>query len=315
MAYYSGLCTSFQNLADVLVEKCQAHGWTWRDGILSKGDLFVKLSVKEQIESNIHLQQQGITLTGGTGKTGKELVNPSSRVRLGRTGTNNNIEPNFFPANYHLFVFNNEVYLVMKFDTDRFYHLAFGKSSLIKDVQANGLWLSANACYYRVGASNNLWESIYISSTFGGGSSSYSSSAFAPFWNRNNWADNWSNSVICHGIGGALWSSGNSRAYASFEPLINRLPTAHFADSPLLPYNVYLERPENKMSLICQFINARFLRIDNHEPEQIITLGHERWIVFPFYRKDISVRDGTGGSGRSFDHTGTFGWAIRYEGA
>lgn len=314
MAYYSGACTSFQNLADILVEKCQAHGWTWRDGILSKGDLFVKLSVKEQIESNIRLQQQGITLTGGTGKTGATLINPSSRVRLGQTGIGYNVPPRFFPANYHLFIFANEVYLVMKFETDRFYHLAFGKSSLIKNTQANGLWLSANACYYRA-SSSRLPETIYIGKTYGGGSGTYSSSAFAPFWNRSGWSDDWSNATICHGIGGVLWSSGTSRAYASFEPLIDRLPTAHFSDSPLLPYNVYLERPENKMSLICQFANARFLRIDNHEPEQIITLGHERWMVFPFYRKDVAVRDGVDGSGRSFDHTGTFGWAIRYEGA
>lgn len=78
-----------------------------------------------------------------------------------------------------------------------------------------------------------------------------------------------------------------------------------------MPYNIYLERPENKLSLICQFENARFLRIDNHEPEQILTLGHERWMIFPFCRKDVKNRNG----GLNIYHTGTFGWAIRYEGA
>lgn len=313
MAYYSGLCTSFQNLADVLVEKCQAHGWTWRDEILSKGDLFVKISVEERSESGYWEQQQGIIITGGTGKIGSELVNSSDSVRLGRTATGN-YEVRFFPADYHLFVFDNEIYLVMKFDTDRFYYLAFGKSSLINN-QGNGLWLSANACYYKATTWDGLAEAIYIATSYGGAGYTHSSSAFAPFWNRHGWQKNASNSTICHGMDDALWSSGTSRAYVSFEPLISRLPTTHFADSPLLPYNIYLERPENKMSLICQFENARFLRIDNHEPEQIITLGHERWMVFPFYRKDVAVRDGTDGSGRSFDHTGTFGWAIRYEGA
>lgn len=88
------------------------------------------------------------------------------------------------------------------------------------------------------------------------------------------------------------------------------MPTVHFADSPLLPYNIYLERPENKLSLICQLQHARFVRIDNYEPEQIITLGHERWIIFTFCQKDAQNRNGSSGGWG----TGTFGWAIRYEG-
>lgn len=315
MAYYAGQCHSFQNLADILVEKCQAHGWVWQDEVLSKGDLFVKITVRNEAANTYHnVLQQGITLTGGTGRLGSNLINASSSVRLGRTAHNSRIPVlQYFPAYYHLFIFSDEVYLVMKFRVDEFYYLAFGKSPL---TQANGLWLSANASYNRREINtSSVTEAVYIAPTYGGGSGTVTSSAFAPFWNRNNWSHNWSNATICHGMDGAMWSSGTSRAWCSFEPLINRLPTAHFSDSPLLPYNIYLERPENKLSLICQFENARFLRIDHHEPEQILTLGHERWMVFPFYKKDIGLRDALDGSGRLSGHTGTFGWAIRYEGA
>lgn len=308
MAYYTGQCTSYQNLVDILVDKCQTYGWTWQDNILSKDNLFIKISVVEQPVIHYYFQGQGITLTGGTGKQGNQLINPSGiSVRMGRTVANK-LKIDYFPAHYHLFIFSNEIYLLMKFNVDKFYYLAFGKSNLIHNAQANNLWLCATSNFFSH-ASETLPEVIDIRVRGGGVSSDYGATAVAPFWTRGGFENNWTNSVICHGFDNMLWSSTKSKTYATFEPLIERLPTAHFADSPLLPYNIYLERPENKLSLICQFENARCVRIDNYEPEQIITLGHERWMIFPFYTKNLMARD----AGFS-THTGTFGWAIRFDG-
>lgn len=296
MAYYTGQCTSYQNLADILVEKCQSHGWTWQDGILSKDNLFVKIDV-------VHTgTAQGVVISGGTEKQGSILLgNSQSKVRLGSPSPDN--LQIVFPVIYRLFIFVDEVYLIAKSDTDKFYYLAFGKSQLLQNTAGNGLWLSATSCYY------SNYRGIGIGENNGGSGGGGNASPVAPFWNRNSWSENWSNSIICHGYDGILWSSGTSMAYTSFEPLISRLPTTHFSDSPLLPYNIYLERPENKISLIAQFNYARFVRIDNYEPEQIIVLGHEKWMIFPFFRKNVQNRN----NGYR-DHTGTFGWAIRYEG-
>lgn len=295
MAYYTGQCSSYQHLADILVEKCQAHGWAWQDGILSKDNLFVKIDVV------LIGTAQGVVISGGTEKQSSILIgNSKSKVRLGSPSSNQ--LQIAFPVIYHLFIFVDEVYLIAKSDADKFYYLAFGKSQLIQNTVGNGLWLSATSCYY------SNYTAIAIGENNGGSGGSGNASPVAPFWNRNNWAENWSNSIICHGIDGNLWSSGQSRAWCSFEPLIARLPTTYFSDSPLLPYNIYLERNENKMSLIAQLQNARFVRIDNYEPEQILTLGHEKWMIFPFFRKSVQNRN----NGYE-NHTGTFGWAIRYE--
>lgn len=299
MAYYSGQCNSYQHLAEILVEKCQAHGWAWRDAILSKDDLFIKIEPQDTAKNGI---PAGIILTGSTSRDNFITKSSPTRVRMGSPHTTNFHAT--FPTNYHLFIFVNEIYLIMKFDHDKFFYLAFGKSQLIQGTQGNGLWLSATACYYAHSTG------ISINDTNGGTGGSGNPSPVAPFWNRNNWAKDWSNAVICHGFDGVLWSSGTSKVYVTFEPLINRLPTTHFSDSPLLPYNIYLERPENKLSLICQFENARFVRVNNYENEQILTLGYEKWIVFPFFKKNIQERNGVG----YMQHTGTFGWAIRYEG-
>ena len=56
--------------------------------------------------------------------------------------------------------------------------------------------------------------------------------------------------------------------------------------------------------------HCRFLRIDNYQPGDIIPLGPDRWKVAPWYRKNTAQRDG----GSNIQHTGTFGWAIRYDG-
>ena len=71
-----------------------------------------------------------------------------------------------------------------------------------------------------------------------------------------------------------------------------------------------MARASNKVSILAKIENARYLRIDNLQPEQILTFGAEKWMVFPFHKKNSSVRDG----GTSIDHSGTFGWAIRYDG-
>lgn len=304
MAYYTGQCSSYQHLADILVEKCQQHGWDWQDNILSKDDLFIKIEVKENYLTPYDEYGIGIIITGGMGRNGANLINPSPvQSRLGQTSRYTH-QP--FPAHYHAFIFANEVYLIMKFDINKFYYLAFGQSKLLKNAQCNGLWFSAISLM-RVGRSNENTENIEMSANNGGGL--YGTST-APFWTTQDFSDNSRlNYSICHGLDGELWSYHRKKAYCHFMPLINRLPTAHFADSPLLPYNIYLERPENKLSLVAQFENARFVRIDNYEPEEIITLGHERWIIFPFLQKNVKQRDGGWVS-----HTGTFGWAIRYEG-
>lgn len=307
MAYYSGLCTSYRNLTETLVEKCQVHGWVWQDNILSKDDLFIKIEPQDTTRNNI---PAGIILTGGTNRQNFVLGSSGSRVRMGSPHPTELGAT--FPANYHLFIFANEVYLIIKFDYDKFFYLAFGKSTLIQGTQGNGLWLSATSNYYA-----NLNNPIVMTELHGGHSTYGFGSAVAPFWNRHSWSQGQSNSLICHGFDGILWSLGNKKAHVIFEPLITRLPTAHFSDSPLLPYNIYLERPENKLSLIAQLENARFVRVDNYENEQILTLGHEKWMIFPFYHKNIRERSNTVvyyQSGKNSPHTGTFGWAIRYDG-
>lgn len=290
MAYYTGQCSSYQHLADILVEKCQAHGWAWQDGILSKHKIKVKLWVCNT-PSNYNTGE-GIILTGMIDNMIADI-----QPRLGGLDV---VNESIFPAMYHIFIFEREVYVVMKFDIDKFYWLTFGQSLAFDTV-----WFSANTCQY----CHHVDKYIFITQ-YDGGVSVSSVTSSAPFWGKAYRTAQWCNSTLLHQIDGHIWSGYVSQAYSNFQPLLDRLPTSHFSDSPLLPYNIFLERDENKISLIAQFAHARFVRVDNYEPEQIITLGHEKWIVFPFFRKNINQRNGY----HNIEHTGTFGWAIRYDG-
>jgi len=80
----------------------------------------------------------------------------------------------------------------------------------------------------------------------------------------------------------------------------------------LLPIRAYKIRPSSKVSLIGDLENARYMRIDNYAPGEVFNLGAERWKALPWHQKNATPAGRSGGDGLT--HTGTLGWAIRYEG-
>lgn len=313
MAYYSGYASSYPDLLNQVVNACVDNGWSFSDSILSKNNAFVKIETLLTSSSNDN--GPGLRFQGGTGKSGSNLINPSSVItRIGPFGVTNPIVPTpTFPVFYHIFVFDNpeEVFVIIKYDIDRFQFAGFGMSS----IAGCGLWLSATHGLRYITGSGNTGSGIQITAISGGASGSFAhvnSSGF--FWQSTAWSS-WFQSatqtiyIQTDGIG---WSqlTAETPAQLTMRPLIERLPAAWSSESVLLPIQPVLVRPSNKSSLVADIKNARYLRIDNHEPEQILSLGNDQWMVFPFHRKNIVARNG----GTQIDHTGTFGWAIRYDG-
>lgn len=61
--------------------------------------------------------------------------------------------------------------------------------------------------------------------------------------------------------------------------------------------------------------NARLCRLDNLTPGSIVTYGADQWKVYPWLRKDATTRNGVNNNfGTPPNHTGTYGYAIRYTG-
>lgn len=315
MAYYNGSANSYNDLLAALTNACVAVGWTWADGILSKGAAFVKL----------YTNADGILIQGGTGKTGTALDGASPQTpRLGRIHTSAGAQ-SAWPMAYSIHIGStpDEVYLIARSNVDYFYWLAFGVSD-VAGLLGTGLWLGAVAM-----ASPEVYTAgpggVYIDEN-GSGWDNYQggiASSAALFWKTNNTAPSKSQNTVHHLLDGVAWADtptapgptgvGKLQAVACGSPQIARSPSAWNSEAILIPIQAYLTRASSKMSLVVDVKHARYVRVDNYTPEQIITLGPDKWKIYPFYRKNSVQRNGQSAGGM-IDHTGTFGWAIRYDG-
>lgn len=78
----------------------------------------------------------------------------------------------------------------------------------------------------------------------------------------------------------------------------------------LVPMEIEFKTVANLSMLLGHVEHLRFLRIDNYNSGDIITLGSDKWKVFPCVKKNVAARNGA-----STDHSGTIGFAVRYDGA
>lgn len=304
--YYTGSVVSFQELLTAMVNGCTQHGWAWDGIILSKAGAFMRPYV-----SNAEAGSEGMGLLAelGTGRNGNAITGASGAIpRLGRNTAG--VEAVVWPATYHLFVFDDpsEVFLILQFNVNRHYFLAFGTSAI-----NDGAWVSATS--RRGWINSNAGMQI---SPSGGNSTSVGMSSGLPFWKTSHGSSSLSshNEAVRSQLdtewgGGAMGSAvGFLNGVLATTPMMERSPSNWNQAAVLLPINVYQRRADSFWSLALSIRNARYVRMDYYEPGEIITLGHERWMIFPAYRKDLANRDGNISGA---NHTGTMGWAIRYQ--
>ena len=292
MAYYSGSANDMAAVRNALINACVIEGWAWNDSneVLSRDSMFLRLQVASGF----------LTLLGRTSISGGDAP---SVVRIGNIGT----EPITFPLVYDLFVFSNEVYLVVNYSVSRFQWCAFGLSTVL-GLPGSKMWLGATL------EANNPSGSEPISIDSDSGWSRNNSVTPALFWatqisssrNRNYWVHS---DIDGQGWWPAQTLDGSRIGIGHISELIRLLPNSWNAEAVLLPLRCYKVRLSSKISLIVDCEAARITRIDNYEPRQIINIGNEKWMVFPWYKKNTTTRDG----GTNIAHSGTFGWAIRYE--
>lgn len=310
MAYTTGTVASLTELRAALINACVAEGWTWDSGneVLHKAPLYVQLQV-----SGLNLSLLGRTsLTAG---------DAPRTVRMGRlleiAG-----QPTFeiaFPAVYHAFIFADEVYFVVNYSVDRYQWCAFGKST-VQGLPGSGMWIAATTGWDTM-RFQNAAAPFSINST-GGTEGNINKTSGALFWTTDSAFNAPGRNYFVHSdLDGHGWYTENASptdasgpGIKALTPLIGLLPNTWNSEAILLPARVHKVRPENRASLVADLAYARHTRIDNYEPGQIITIGSDQWKVFPWHRKNAASRNGGGGTS-GIDHTGTFGWAIRYEGA
>lgn len=326
MAFVTGTAASYAALKTAVETACVAAGWTLADDILSKGSAFVQLRVATPSTTGSTQQGTGLAAFPGTGKSGTTLLGTVSYApRLGpltHPAATNYFKQIALPFDYFIFTFTapDEVYVIARW-VNYYTRLCFGVSKP-PGAGGNGLWVDASV-YGRegYGSTSGGYNSAIIGAA--SGSASYTGMGDPTYpcitgmWQntRGHWfGTSYSPSLINTSegwmVGGPLNYAGQCNAISAIDPLVSVLQSGSFADPPLLPIRVHqcISATENRVVLEVE--NARYFRLKNHDPEAIIQRGGSQWMVFPWLRKDGTVAGDVDGA----THSGTFGWAIRYEG-
>lgn len=304
MAFYTGTCSSFSDLQTIINNNCSANGWTLSSGILSKSSCFFKLT------NNASL----LALEGGTGQSGSTLTGNNTFAAALASAS---LSPITFPCKYDLHILNNpdEVYCVINYNTDKYQHLAFGKSN-IPGIGGTGAWYSGS---YNSG--ENLTNSVSYFSFWDSGISScftytYGGHLGGLFVNGQG---SYSSAAIHTGLDSVGWKNdtgspgGIINASRYISGLLTSLPNTMNNSTVLIPIKPIQPRASNGLTIVANLNNARYCRIDNIASEQVIIFGTDKWKCYPFYRKDSTLRDGAPWA-TGTEHSGTFGFAIRYTG-
>lgn len=293
MAYYSGVANDMAAVRQALIDACVGEGWIWNGAneVLYKNSAFLKLQL-----TGDYLRMIGRTsISSGDAPNG---------VQVGPFGIRG-VNRMSFPIGYELFVFDCEVYCVINYNVEFYQWLSFGISTI--DLPGSGCWFAATGYAYVT----NYLSGVCIDSL-----AQLLANQINPgiFWGDGSGGLNY---FIHSDLDGGGWSGSAINANLTpvsaakaLQPLIGTQPNAWNSEAALLPVRAFKKRLEGKVSLIVDLKNIRITRCDNYQPGELVTIGSERWKIYPCYRKSTAGRDGGAGQ----EHSGTFAHAIRYEG-
>ena len=315
MAFYTGTCTSYDDMKTTLINLCELNGWTATtdsDGkdVIYKGNLYIMIDVTTGSFNSL-------------GITGRTSIDGGSAP--GRVGISDFYQyysdpcpgPVQFPVKYYCFTYSDidEVYFLINY-ADMYQWVAFGKSNIT--LPGTGLWVAGTS------GLNPSYPPKYIRIKTSGSEYHERFTTAALFWNAYNHTtdrlhpnDNyWLHSNINSSYPWSLALNNFTDAPIGIKYLTYHLesqPNEYNQQSLLLPVLVYHKNDiySGYYTLAAHIQKARHLMINYLDPETIIYHGDEQWMVFPYLRK-VYVSPYTFSLLRT-DHTGNFGWAIKKE--
>jgi hypothetical protein len=123
------------------------------------------------------------------------------------------------------------------------------------------------------------------------------------------------NPIHCK-IDGNIWDGNGTEGFAGkinltdyTVSLLFRSPNNWNNQTHLVPIHLQFSMASSLFGYIGHVEHLRFVRIDNYEISDIITLGPDRWKVFPWIAKSTVDRNGSANP-----NSGTVGFAVRYDG-
>jgi len=301
MAYDTSSVADWAALLTFIRNTCTANGWTLSGNVLHKGNCYVEIVADGTV---------GLRIRGGTGKDGSNILTGAgpAYAYLGEIAA----VPVAFPATaeVHVNASPDEVYVVINYSTNFYQMMAWGLSD-VPGLTGTGVWYYATRCSV---TGSREFSSNVTSLTINGASGVAPDGT--PMFNVAQANAGATDNAFIHGdVDARGWHGDTAGGFAAsnpyIAPLLACLPSDWNLEAVLLPFPVYVPRTAgNKFTLVADFKHIRHTRIDYLEPGDIITLGADKWKVYPWFRKDASVPDG----GAMLSHSGTLAYAVRYTG-
>lgn len=299
MAFVTGSASSIAELLTAIQNACTSNGWTLAGNVLYKGTCYVSLDVSGTT----------IRIIGGRGIDGSNaLTSPSDRgygylgVALDGSGSPP-ATPGFpFPITYfiHINTGPDEVYVVVNYAVTYYQLIGWGQSQM-SGLNGTGNWYSGSDGKTTAGGITPA--GAYSYNNVGG-----ISSLFCRLFEGNG-------EGVDHSLDSTTWAtddggSGPATGQDWYAIYANQ-PSQWNGEAVLIPIRVYASRPSGYWSPVLECTHARHIHIQNLSDQQVITLGPDRWKVYPWW-----VRGTTFGLGRAGQSNDSYyaGHALRYDG-
>lgn len=299
--FSTGNFSSFASLKSSVETALQANGWTLSSGVLSKSGMFIKLTATAE----------ELVAEAGTGAASGDITGAAPTVKIMSFASS----PINFPGTYDLHILDtpDEIYLVVNYNSDKYQQLSWGKSR-VEQVGGTGMWVT--------GSFNGLADPagdqrVYLQASYSYVGTGYSGMGCGLFFEYDNV------STVCShahtGLDTAGWKSsgwGDGSLMGSgnvMAGLLQSLPSQFNQNTILLPLLAVQRRLSNGSTIVVDAAHARLCRNDNQLSGEIVSYGGDDWKVYPLHRKNADVRNGVPWS-TGADHSGTFGFAVRYTG-
>ena len=290
MAFVTGSASSLADLLTGIQNACTTNGWTLSGSVLHKGTCYMELKVSGSF----------ITLRGGRGIDGSNALANATDQAVANLGIVSMGVGFAFPVTYfiHVLASPDEVYVVVNYGVGYYQTLGFGQSGL-SGLVGSGNWYCGPTISGAHQGFNNPQQAEFDALSGGG-------AAFSLFC-RENGLNAVHSRGVDHGLDGLnTWAElGCKYDWAS---LYWRQPNQWDSESILIPIRVYAQRPSGFISPVLECAHARQVNIANLADQQIITLGTDKWKIYPWWARGATNTRVTADSGLG-------GHAIRYDGA
>lgn len=297
MAYVTGTANSNADLLSAIRSACTANGWTLSGEVLHRGDVYFRIYDVTGLAAII----------GGTGIDGSNnLTGAAPKFSfIGQIG-----QAITYPMTYEIFLFDNpnEVYVVVNYATSWYQWIMFGESN-VPGLSGTGAWYAAPR--WQNGGSDTRWQC-----DASGGATNIVYRGCPAFWHQAvNINNDGVNSFVHHNVDARGWGGTSSatdycRSFGAVDTLLTRLPNTWNGETVLLPFQVWVPRTSGgTLSLVADLKNLRHCRNDYHLPGEVITIGADRWKIYPWLQRNTVER-----GGGAVQHSGTIAFAVRYDG-